>query len=359
MAGATIGGMELWDWTPFLATEADTPEAAHERWYAAGLVDGLPIVPPTAARVRRIYRDAGMDPVIALAVLEPAMRGVTLYDAAVCAVAAGCAPAHLPVLAAAVRAVAEPAFNLLGIQTTTGTATPVLIAHGPAAARAGVSGGIDCLGGSARANATIGRALRLVLRSVGGAIPGQMDAATMGQPAKLGLCFAENLDASPWPPLHTTRGLQADQSGVTLVGISGTVEIVYAESDEPGEILETVAAAMRAAGSLGSHGMIGGGSPLLVLSPEHAQALARSGLDRAAVQRELWRRCVLPVADLPTRRAERLRGARQEGIDPSADVLRVAAVPEDILVAVAGGTGVKSTYLPSWGGGTRAITLRV
>ena len=189
--------VDAWDWTPYLAAPDDSPEMAHQRWYDAGLVDGLPIIPPTAARVRRMYREARLDPVLAVVVLEPAMRPVTVYDVAVCATAAGCRPAYLPIILAALRAMAEPAFNLLGIQTTTGTAAPVVIAHGPVAARAGVAGGGDCLAGSAHANATIGRAVRLALRSLGGAAPAGMDAATMGQPAKLGLCFAENLAASP------------------------------------------------------------------------------------------------------------------------------------------------------------------
>ena len=185
-----LSSVEAWDWTPYLAAPDDAPEAAHRRWYDAGLVDGLPIVPPTPARVRHMYRDAGMDPVRTVAVLEPAVRPVTVYDIAVCATAAGCAPAYLPVVVAAVRAVAEPPFNLLGIQTTTGTATPVVLVHGPIVERTGIRAATDCLGGSGRANATIGRALRLVLRSLAGAAPGGMDTATMGQPAKLGLCFA-------------------------------------------------------------------------------------------------------------------------------------------------------------------------
>jgi hypothetical protein len=352
--------VEPFDWSPFLAADDESSEAAHARWHAAGLVDGLPIVPPTAARVRALYRRAGLDPVRQLGTVEPSQRPVTGYDAAVCAVAAGCRPEHLAIVAAAVRAVCEPAFNLLGIQTTTGTAAPAIVVHGPAAIAAGVSGGADCLGGSAVANATIGRALRIVLRSVGGAATGGMDAATMGQPAKLGLCFAENVERSPWPELHVDVGFPAGAGAVTVVGISGSVEIVYAESDDPDEILAVVAAAMLTVGSLGSAGLLGGASPLVVLSPEHAGALARAGLSRRDVQGALWTRARLPVASLPSPvrlRRGRLGGRVGETGDPSA--LTVAAAPEDILVAVAGGVGVKSTYLPSWGGGTRAVTVPV
>ena len=349
--------MESWTWEPFLASDGETPEAVHRRWYDAGLVDGLPIVPPTPARVRRLYRASGMDPVRFLATLEPAMRPVSVYDVAVCATAAGCAPEHLPIVAAAVRAVAEPAFNLLGIQTTTGTAAPAVIVHGPVAQSAGVSGGGDCLGGSAHANATIGRALRLVLRSLGGAAPGRMDAATMGQPAKLGLCFAENTSLSPWPPLQIEHGLRPEESAVTVAGITGSIELVYAENEDANELLGSIAGSVLIAGNVGSHGMLGGGSPLLVLSPEHAQALARVGLDRAAVRRELWERCAMPLTTLPRTQAERIRRNRRAAGAEAESPLRVAASPEDILVAVAGGIGQKSTYLPSWGGGTRAVTV--
>ena len=351
--------METWDWTPFLAVESDTPEEAHRRWYAAGLVDGLPVLPPTPARVRRLYREAGLDPVRPVAVLEPAMRQVTVYDVAVCAAAAGCPPAALPLVVAAVRAVAEPPFNLLGIQTTTGTATPVVIAHGPDAVRAGVSGAGDCLAGSTLANATIGRALRLVLRSLGGAVPGAMDAATMGQPGKLGVCFAENSALSPWEPLHAARGLPAVCSAVTVVGVSGSVEIVHAGGEDPEEILVTVAGSLCAAGNTGGRGLVGGGSPLIVLAPEHARRLADAGLSRADVQRRLWQQTTLPLSALASSTAERIRRSRAEaGEDPRAPLL-IAPAPEDVLVAVAGGIGEKSTYFPSWGGGTRAITLAV
>ena len=351
--------MENWNWEPFLAADEETPEAVHRRWYDAGVMDELRIIPPTPARVRRLYRASGMDPVRFIAALEPAMRPASVYDVAVCATAAGCAPEHLPVVAAAVRAVAEPMFNLLGIQTTTGTAAPAVIVHGPVAQSAGVSGGGDCLGGSAHANATIGRALRLVLRSLGGAAPGGMDAATMGQPAKLGLCFAENASLSPWPPLHVERGFRAEESAVTVAGITGSVELVYAENEDADDLLGSIAGSVLIAGNVGSHGILGGGSPLLVLSPEHAQALARAGLDRAAVQRELWERGAMPLTALPGAQAERIRrGRRAGGADPDAP-LRLAASPEDILLAVAGGIGQKSTYLPSWGGGTRAMTVRL
>ncbi|MGD9893879.1 MAG: hypothetical protein AB7R89_09260 [Dehalococcoidia bacterium] len=350
--------MDSWDWTPLLATNDDAPEAVHRRWYDAGLVDGLPIVSPTAARVRRFYRTAGLDPARHVAVVEPSQRAVSVYDIAVCAVAAGCEPAHLPIVVAAVTAVCAPAFNLLGIQTTTGTATPAIIVHGPIATAAGVSGERDCLGGSTLANAAIGRSLRLLLRSVGGGSHTGMDQATMGQPAKLGLCFAENLARSPWPPLHAGRGFLPASSAVTVAGISGSVEIVHADAVEARDLLTTLAGSMLIAGSAGSHGLLGGGAPLIVLAPEHARLLDEAGYDRADVQRALWQEAVLPWERLAPSVIERYQRTDAAALNTEPG-LRIAATPDDVLIAVAGGIGVKSTYLPSWGGGTRAVTVPI
>jgi hypothetical protein len=350
--------MESWDWAPFLADEDEPPEAVHRRWYDAGVVDGLPIVSPTPTRVRRFYRAVGLDPVCHVAVVEPSQRPVSVYDVAVCSVAAGCEPGHLPIIVAAVKAVCEPAFNLLGIQTTTGSATPAIIVHGPIATTAGVSGDRDCLSGSTLANATIGRALRLLLRSVGGGSHIGMDQATMGQPAKLGLCFAENLARSPWPSLQIGRGFLAEFDAVTVVGVSGSVEIVHAEDGEARDLCTTIAGSMLIAGSAGSCGLLGGGSPLVVLAPEHARRLDDAGYGRADVQRSLWHMAVLPWERMGPSVVERYRRTDAVTLETEPG-LRIAATPEDVLIAVAGGIGVKSTYLPSWGGGTRAVTVAI
>ncbi|MGI8550925.1 MAG: hypothetical protein ACR2PL_09090, partial [Dehalococcoidia bacterium] len=239
-----------------LAGDDESFEVVNRRLYESGFVDGLPIVPPTVSRVRALYRDAGFDPVTVLADLEPSLQPVRIYDVAVNAVMAGCLPGHLPVLVAAVVAASDPRLNLLGIQTTTGSATVALIVNGPIAPRLGISGGSDCLGGSTSANARIGRAFRLILMNLGGARTGGLDMATMGQPAKVGLCFAENEQRSPWTPLHVERGYDPSESAVTLCGISGTVEVVSAGNGGADEILQTIAQSMLIAGNIGSAGLI-------------------------------------------------------------------------------------------------------
>ena len=339
-----------------LVSDAEPLESVNGRLYRAGLADGLPIVPPTADRVRRMYRDARMDPTEHVGELEPGLKPIRVYHLAVCAVMAGCGPEHLPVIAAAVQAMGDPEFNLLGIQTTTGSAAPIFIVNGPGAAKAGISGGANCLGGGVRANACIGRALRLVLQNLGGATAGGMDMATMGQPAKYGVCFAENEALSPWEPLHVERGFTAEQTVVTAVGISGTVEVVHGSNSEPEEIMLTLAHSMTIAGNTGGAGLLGGGEPLAVLSYEHAQALAESGLAKRDVKQFLFEHGRLPLSLLGKGMAESIRSRMPPDRD---DCLVLARDPDDIMLVVAGGVGIKSTYLPTWGGGTRAQSVVV
>lgn len=340
-----------------LGAQEESFEEANRRLQALGLADGLPVVPPTMRGVRAFYRAAGADPARVLGELEPAMTPVSVYDVAINAVMAGCEPAHLPVLVAAATAATDPRLNLLGIQTTTGSATVALLVNGPIAARLGISGGADCLSGSQPANARIGRAFRLLLMNLGGARTGGLDMATMGQPAKLGLCFAENETASPWAPLHVERGLRPEQSTVTLLGISGTVEVVAGGNGSADEILQTLARSMTIAGNIGGLALIGGGEPAVLLAPEHARSLQAEGFDKAAVRRELWRRARLRLRDLAAATRERIEAARREAgdLDPDAP-LAVAARSADIMLVVAGGIGVKSTFLPGWPGGTRSVT---
>jgi hypothetical protein len=331
-------------------SESESLEAVTERLYAAGLTDGLPIVPPTLARIRHMYGEARMDPAEYIGVLEPALQAIRVYQLAVCAVMAGCLPQHLPVILAAVRAMNDPGFNLLGIQTTTGSATPIWIVNGPGAARAGISGAGNCLGPGVRANVCIGRALRLVLQNLGGARAGGMDMATMGQPAKHGICFAENETRSPWEPLHVERGFDAQQTVVTAVGISGTVEVVHASNSEAEEILLTMAGSMTIAGNGGGSGLLGGGEPLVIFSYEHAQALAAAGMSKRDVKRFLFEHARLPLSTLGRGTAASSRGRMPAGEEH----LSLARQADDIMLVVAGGVGVKSTYMPTWGGGTLA-----
>ena len=314
--------------------------------YRLGATDGLPVVPPTAERVAAMVGER--DPSQVVATLPPMRGRATVRGLAACAVMAGCRPGDFNALTAATAAVAEPAFNLFGIQTTTGTATPLLILNGPVVQRLGLNTAANALGPGTRANAAIGRALQFVLRTIGGAQPGRGDKATMGQPGKFTFCCAENALASPWEPLHVWRGFAAEQSTVTVVGATGTVEMVDADSADAEGVLTTLARSMTIAGNLGRDNLLGSGEPLMLVAPEHAEIIARTHTRRQA-QAFLFEHARLPVGALAPAQAQRLRQA-------AVTELTVAACPADVMLVVLGGSGAKSTYVPTWGGGTRAVT---
>ena len=322
---------------------------------AAGVTDGLPVIPPTRERVDAMLRGCGADPDASLAVLPPAYAEVTWRDVAINAVLAGCKPEYLPIVGAAVSAMAEPQFNLLGIATTTGSAATCVIVNGPIVSRLGLNSGTNAFGPGNRANATIGRAVRLTLQNAGGARPGETDMATLGQPAKYTFCFAENEADSPWAPLHVDRGYARDASTVTLVGVSGTIEIVDSESKTADELAQTFAQSMLIAGNVGSAGLLGGGEPLVVMPPEHAQVFVASGCSKAQAKAAIYERALLAMQRLTPGMRERAEasGAAKDGY------LRIARTPDDVMIVVAGGVGRKAAYVPTWSGTTQAVTREI
>jgi hypothetical protein len=304
-------------------------EAAQAALEAAELSDGLPLVPPTRQRLEAMV--AGVEGRGEPRGAMPPMFGDVTPDAvAYQCVIAGCRPAELRVVLAAAEAVLDPGFNLLGVATTTGTACVALCVHGPIARRLGVNAGTNCLGPGNRANASIGRALQLVIRNIGGARPEVGDMATMGQPGKYTLCFAERHDG-PFPTLPARRGLGADASAITVMGISGTAEVLPGDGEgaTPEAILSPIATAMRAAVVMSGIGRKNERGEQVVLLPlELAHKIIRhDGWDLARVQHHLF----------------------EEGQD-------VARAPDAIHPIVTGGAGYKMSYLPIWGGGSETVT---
>jgi hypothetical protein len=343
--------MELWRGTHDAAWESIQQELA-----AAYLSDGLPLVPPTAERVTAMLAANGYKPDEEIAMVAPSFAMATAGDIAICAVMAGCKPEYFPVLVAAVDALAAPEFNLLGVATTTGSATPVYIVSGPIAEKIGLNGAANALGSGHRANATIGRAMALILQNICGAKPGELDMATLGQPAKYACCFAENSAENPWTPLHVERGFAADASVVTVVGIAGTLEVNDSDSQTAADMAQTFAQSMLIAGVAGGSGLLGGGEPLCILPPEWVDLFNREGMDKQKAKAAIWERAWLPIDKLaPAMRARRMSA----GADPSADIIRVAEKPDDIMIVVAGGVGRKAAYAPTWGGTTKAISREI
>lgn len=331
-------------------------ENVQQELATAYLTDGLPLVPPTAERVNAMLAANGYKSGEEIAMVAPGFEMATAGDIAICAVLAGCRPEYFPILVAAVDALADLQFNLLGIATTTGSATPVYIVSGPIAARIGLNGAGNALGPGHRANATIGRAMTLILHNVCGAKPGETDMATLGQPAKYACCFTENAEANPWTPLHVERGFAAEVSVVTVAGIAGTVEVNDSDSQTAADMAQTFAQSMLIAGVAGGAGLLGGGEPLCILPPEWVDMFHREGYDKQKTKTAIWERAWLPVEKLaPAMRERRMTAAA----DPSANVIRVAEKPDDLMIVVAGGVGRKAAYAPTWGGTTKAVSREI
>lgn len=318
--------------------------------------DGLPIVPPTAERVERMLRHAQRPAHDIVAHVAPGFGAATVERIAVNAVLAGCDPEYLPVLIAATEAVADPKFNLQAIQATTNPVAVWVLINGPAAPRLGVNATYNCLGQGAWANATIGRALRLILQNVGGALPGEMDRATQGQPGKFTFCCAENEADSPWAPLHVERGYAREASTVTVIGAEGTMNM-NTHSKDADELLRVIAETMV---HPPSNEYCHGGEPWLMLGPEHARILADGGYDKAKAKARLWALTKMPAERMSVKDLLRVRESRTAElgeIGPDT-LLPIAHKPDDIMLMVAGGPGTHSVYVPCFGNSV-AITREV
>ncbi len=328
--------------------------------YASPHEDGLPVLATSEAAIAALLAADGLTGAEPVGRVPPLGGLATTAQVAVQALRSGCAPGHLAVVLAALRAIQTPAFNALGVLTTTGSAACAVIVNGPAIDRLGFNGGANSLGPGSRANAAVGRALGFVTRNLGLAVPGVVDMATMGQPGKYTFCFAENERDCPWEPLHVERGLPIEESAVTVVAAAGTIEVVNSLAQDADELLESIAQTLGTPSSVSRSGevtTVGGGQPLVLLSPEWAEICQREGLDKHAVKEELWRRARCPVERLPRRLREAVTMQRQAARqDPSAP-LPVAERPEDVLLIVTGGVGVKQTVIPNWNGGSRAVTV--
>jgi hypothetical protein len=327
---------------------ADDLAAINAYFYQQQWTDGLPIIPPTPERVEVMIDALDRDPQEEIGVVPPYWAPATVEKVAINAVMAGCLPEYLPVVVAAVEAVTEPTFNLYGIQATTNPVAPLLIVNGPIASRLDINGGPNAFGQGWRANATIGRALRLVLINIGGGRPGTTDKATHGMPAKFSFCIAENEEHNPWQPLHVERGFPPEASTVTAVSGASLVNILDLASQNAQGVLTMLATSGRFSGS--NNTLVGGG-PLYALSPEHAEMIAAEGFSKDDVKRYLWENAVIRLGDVPPEVQEQIRHARKVYYgDATQDTLiSLGDRPEDFLVIVTGGPGPHSMLITTFG----------
>lgn len=335
-----------------LAVEGDSNDV-FEYFVDKGWTDGLPIIPPTVSAVERMLASSARSPQDVLGTLPPSRAEATVHAVAVNAVMAGCRPEHQSVVEAAIQAISDPAFSLFSIQATTNPVTPLIVVSGPIASRLGVNSKTNCLGNGSRANATIGRAVRLCMQNIGGGLPGLMDMATQGQPGKFSMCIAENEDESPWEPFHVEHGFEPNQSTVSAIAVTGTFQIHDGYSKTALELLQTFASSCVPVGSTNMH--IGGG-PLLILGPEHASILHAHGFSKSDVKEYLYETARVPVIAYSRamlqytvynmRRPRRFASTNPQSTIPLADS------PGEISIVVAGGPGGHSVFLPSMGAHT-------
>jgi hypothetical protein len=275
--------------------ELGTGEDEIEAMYDRGWSDGLPLVPPTPARVERMLGGTTRDPAELVCVMPPDMADCTVEKVAINAVMAGCRPEYLPVVLAAVEAAATDTFNIHGVAATTYFVGPVVIVNGPVRHRIGMNSGINAFGPGNRANATIGRALNLVVRNVGGSIPGGIDRSTMGSPAKYTFCFPEAEEGSPWDSLAVERGFGTEASTVTLFAGHGPHEVVDQMSRTPESLARSFALQLR---TVWHPKLALGMDAVVAVAPEHARTFAEAGWSKHRLRDFIQEELAVPGDEL-------------------------------------------------------------
>ena len=320
----------------------DPIEAMFER----GFSDGLPVVPPTPERVVELLEATSRDPQDVVAVVPPYDGEATVEKVAINSVMAGCPPAVFPIVLAAVEAACDSAFALLGLVSTTHPAGPLVVVSGPLADSAGMNSAGNALGQGNRANATIGRALQLVVRNLGGGRPQREDRAAHGQPGKLSACFAERLSDSPWPGLAQERGVPADQTGVTLLAAEAPRLVIDQLARTPEELCASLGQALEWAGHRRQRFAF---DALLVVGPEHGRIFREAGWDRSRTRQELFERSHAPAGELVRGADGIAEGIEQRWVtDPAAPIPKFGS-PDQLLLAHAGGdAGLFSMIYGGW-----------
>lgn len=307
---------------------------AYEHAYEQGWTDGLPVIPASADAVARFVAASGRGAEELIGILPPRKGCATVGVIAVNAVMAGCRPEYMPVILAAVEGLADPAFPLELMQVTTNPMTPFLLVNGPVRHKLEINFGTGCLGPGWRANATIGRAIRLILNNVGGALPGVYSKVSFGSPLRYSYICGENEEENPWEPFHVGRGFKREESTVTVFKASNFCNISGGEGVGPEEILRQIATNMPP--------MYGGGDGvLLLLGVNHARSLYEAGLTKRDIQQRLWQLARLPASHFARAFAETERAAGRG----DADTVWRARAPEEIYVVVAGGPGPQDVYI--------------
>ena len=312
---------------------------AIEYCYEQGWTDGLPVVPPEASRVTAMLRMEGRPPETVIAHHPATQIDLTLHGAAVNAVMAGCLPEYFPVIVAAFEAMAKKPFNFHGSTASTGGSAPLLVVSGPVVDDIGMNAGVNLFGPGNRANATIGRAVRLIILNIFRMTPGIADKSTQGNPGKYSFCIAERADKTPWQRLNEELGYASEISSVTVFAGGGFVNVENHGGQTAEAVLETVADAMA------NFGCISIGQSAVILSPEHAEIVANSGFSKADTREFLFQHA--RRSEKALRRIGKF-SPREYALQQQNDCHRGLS-PQDILLVVGGGdAGGHSSFVPSW-----------
>jgi hypothetical protein len=340
---------------PLQSAAYDVADAyeANELFQDHGFTDGLPIVPPTESLVRRFLDAAGLAAGETIGVEPVRRRRITAEKTAIAAVMAGCTPQCMPVVAALVRAVCEPEFGLHGCTSSTGGSAPFVVVNGPIRLDLGMHATHNALANGSRANATIGRALRLLIINVLGGIPGRLDRSTLGHPGKFTFCVAEDEEDSPWLPLASERGVPAGASAVTVLAAESPHQIMNEWTRDPREILETYAAAIRANMLTYS---IWAGNYAIVIGKQQREVIAAAGWTKQGIREYVFQSARVKRSEWRAVGKAAVAGRRDES-----QVYAALRSPDDLLVVAAGGpAGGFGAIVPPWyGEKSLAVTTRI
>ena len=326
------------------------PEKTSYDFYIQRMTDGLPIIPPTKTRVMKFldYTDRTPDDIIT--VLPPRQGKASSEKIAVNSVMAGCLPQFMPIIQHSIKAISTEKFNLTSINATTHPVGICTILNGPISREIGASSSSGCLGPGNIANATIGRALRLCLINIAGAVPGVGDHATMGSPAKYSYAFAESESASPWESLHIERGFEQHISTTTVMAVEAPHNVNDHRSKHAEDLLETISYTLSTPGCNNSHVP---GEILVIISPEHAKTIARDGWDKMDIKNYLHENSVVPV-ELGNRGGRKLDKKWIVGDD-----IHITRSPNDVVLVVAGGSGRHTMIAHGFGTSSESVTMPI
>jgi hypothetical protein len=335
-------------------TEFSDHEELIEAYFERGWTDGLPVVPPSEKSIAAMLAGAGLHGDEVISEIPSRNTIVKAEKLAINAVLAGCRPEYLPVVVAAVRGLCHQDFAYHGPASSTGGSAMVLIVNGPIARRLGINSGNNLFGQGTRANATIGRAVRLAMMNLMNTRPGFLDRATLGHPGKYSFCFAENETNHPWEPLHVERGFRPEQSAVTVYASNSLGQVYNQLASTPEPLLRCFADALC---HLGVPNLRGFNQSLIVFAGEHAEVFRQSGWSKGDIREFLMLNARRTIADLK-------RAGRRPGEITPDDASTWKAVferPEDILIVCAGGAaGSWSACLPGWGNKwTQSVTMPI